>query len=76
MVNHLSSLLYRLPEVSELSSWRYGLSPTDPVSPLGLVSVGEDQLNVEQLTQLLVHTYCGSTALECDYLQVRGGKYQ
>jgi len=54
---------------SELDITRYGLSAEQMVSTQGLCSLPNQEVMVGELTEQLNKVYCGSTALECGYLE-------
>jgi len=58
-----------LSSAAELDIARYGLSPAQTVPTNGLCSSDAEAVSVTELTEQLAKVYCGSTALECGYLE-------
>jgi len=55
---------------AELDVARYGLSADQTVNTQGLCSLGsQSQTNIGELTEQLTQVYCGSTGLECGYIE-------
>lgn len=68
-LNPVALSVTSLSSAPELDADRYGLSADQSVPTQGLFSLDSQAASVSELTEQLTKVYCGSTALECGYIE-------